>query len=102
MTFWDQGDSKGPTWIHLNLKNSKSITFTVRVGFFTFWAILAHSAPPTFSHLLLMSSPHQCFDSQRINEIEAVYTNTAAQEQEKTENSARKRHVPEMKMKNKE
>ena len=28
-----------------------------------------------------------------------LYTNTAAQEQEKTENSARKRHVPEMKMK---
>lgn len=59
-------------------------------------------SPPTFSHLLLMSSPHQCFDSQRINEIEAVYTNTTAQEQEKTENSARKRHVPEMISENKE
>ena len=30
----------------LKPKNSKLITFTVREGFFTFWAILAHSAPP--------------------------------------------------------
>ena len=30
----------------LKPKNSKSITFTVRGGFFTFWAILAHSAAP--------------------------------------------------------
>ena len=30
----------------LKLKNSKLITFTVRGGFFTFWAILAHSAAP--------------------------------------------------------
>ena len=29
----------------LKPKNSKSITFTVREGFFTFWAILAHYAP---------------------------------------------------------
>ena len=29
----------------LKPKNSKSITFTVRGGFFTFWAILAHSVP---------------------------------------------------------
>ena len=28
----------------LKPRNSKSITFTVRGGFFTFWAILAHSA----------------------------------------------------------
>ena len=28
----------------LKPKNSKSITFTVREGFFTYWAILAHSA----------------------------------------------------------
>ena len=34
MTFWDQGDYKRP----LKPKNSKSITFTVRGGFFTFWA----------------------------------------------------------------
>ena len=30
----------------LKPKESKSITFTVRGGFFTFWLILAHSAPP--------------------------------------------------------
>ena len=30
----------------LKPKNSKLITFTVRGGFFTFWAILAHSASP--------------------------------------------------------
>ena len=29
----------------LKPKNSKLITFTVREGFFTFWAILAHSVP---------------------------------------------------------
>ena len=29
----------------LKPKNSKSITFTVRGGFFTFWASLAHSVP---------------------------------------------------------
>ena len=28
----------------LKPKNSKSIIFTVKEGFFTFWAILAHSA----------------------------------------------------------
>ena len=46
MTFWDQGDSKGPT---LKPKNSKWMTFTLRGGFFTFLAILAHSvALPNF------------------------------------------------------
>ena len=29
-------------------KKSKSITFTVRGGFFTFWAILAHSVTLTY------------------------------------------------------
>ena len=37
--FWNQGDSKGA----LTPKNSKSIKFTMRGGFFTFWAILAHN-----------------------------------------------------------
>jgi hypothetical protein len=32
----------------LKSKNSKSITFTVRGGFFTFWAILAHSVTLTY------------------------------------------------------
>ena len=52
MTFWDQGNSKGTPrelqGTHIGTskpKNSKSITFTVRGGFFTFWAILAHSGP---------------------------------------------------------
>ena len=39
---------RGLQGIHMDAlkpKNSKSITFTVRGGFFTFWAILAHSAP---------------------------------------------------------
>ena len=35
----------------LKPKNSKSITFTVREGFFTFWAILAHSAAEAFWQL---------------------------------------------------
>ena len=38
---------RGLQGIHMNTlksKNSKLITFTVRGGFFTFWAILAHSA----------------------------------------------------------
>ena len=30
----------------LKPKKSKLVTFTLRGGFFTFWAILAHSAPP--------------------------------------------------------
>ena len=32
----------------LKPKNSKSIPFTVRGGFFTFWAILAHSVAVEF------------------------------------------------------
>ena len=44
MTFWDQGDSKG--YIKTKkFKLIKLIKFTVRGGFFTFWAILAHSVP---------------------------------------------------------
>jgi hypothetical protein len=46
MTFWDQGDSKGLQGTHMDTlkpKSSKSIKFTVGGGFFTFWAILAHS-----------------------------------------------------------
>ena len=40
-------DFLGPIWMDtLKSKNSKSMTFTLRGGFFTFWAILAHSAPP--------------------------------------------------------
>ena len=30
---------------YINPNNSKSMTFTLRGGFFTFWAILAHSVP---------------------------------------------------------
>jgi hypothetical protein len=41
MTVWDQGTHMDT----LKPKNSKLITFTVRGGFFTFWAILAHSVP---------------------------------------------------------
>ena len=43
-------DFKGPRGLQgthmdtLKPKKSKSITFAVREGFFTFWAILAHSA----------------------------------------------------------
>ena len=41
----------------LNPKNSRSITFTVRDDFFTFWGILAHSvaplAPPGTTPLVL-------------------------------------------------
>ena len=44
MTFWDQGEPKETHKDALKPKNSKSITFAVRLGFFTFWAILAHSA----------------------------------------------------------
>ena len=39
MTFWDQGDILKP-------KNSKSVTFTLKGGFRTFWSRLAHSAAP--------------------------------------------------------
>ena len=34
----------------LKPKHSKSRTFTVRGGFFTFWAILAHSGPRLMTH----------------------------------------------------
>ena len=48
MTFWDQGDILKP-------KNSKSVTFTLKGGFRTFWSRLAHSAPaePTREDLLV-------------------------------------------------
>ena len=49
MTFWDQGDSKGLQGTHMDTlkpKSSKSITYAVKESFFTFWAILAHSAAP--------------------------------------------------------
>ena len=42
----------------LKPKNSKSITFTVREGFFKFWAILAHSAAAApFAIQAKVSSP---------------------------------------------
>ena len=44
MTFWDQWGLQGTQMDTLKPKNSKLTTFTVRGGFFTFLAILAHSA----------------------------------------------------------
>ena len=46
MTFWDGPRELQGTHVDtVKQKNSKFITFTVREGFFTFWAILAQSAP---------------------------------------------------------
>ena len=50
---------KGLQGIHIDTlkpKNSKSITFTVRGGFFTFWASLAHSVAPVLVGEYLMIS----------------------------------------------
>ena len=47
MTFWDQGGLQGTHMDTLKPKDLKSITFTVRGGFFTFLAILAHSVACT-------------------------------------------------------
>ena len=38
----------------LKPKKSKSITFTVRGGFFTFWTILAHSAAGSEHHIIVV------------------------------------------------
>ena len=43
--FWGPKGLQGTHMDTLKPKNSKSITFTEKGGFFTFWAILAHSAP---------------------------------------------------------
>ena len=42
MTFGDQGDLR---YGYIKVKKFKINKFTVRGGFFTFWAILAHSVP---------------------------------------------------------
>ena len=49
---------KGLQGTHMDIlkpKKSKSMTFTVREGFFTFWAILAHSAPLHNSNYIMLT-----------------------------------------------
>jgi hypothetical protein len=45
----------------LTPKKSKSITFTVRGGFFTFWAILAHSVAWGFFRRLILQTNEESY-----------------------------------------
>ena len=54
-------------------KNSKSMTFTVRWGFFTFWAILAHSVTPLHCSALCVQMDFTRTFETKCNNINLVW-----------------------------